>query len=290
MRTPDQIPPDALRFQREVSDPGVSAWVAANAGSGKTHVLAQRVINLLLGGVKPEKILCLTFTKAAAANMAKRVFETLARWTTLDDAVLEKAIRDQSHLVPDAIGRAAARRLFSQALEAPGGLKVQTIHAFCAKLLHRFPFEANVSARFSVLDTTEQAQLLEHLTLAVLLDGAADPSGRLGRALATAMTAAADQTFRELVREAIGRRDAISRFVISAHGVDRIGGALSRALDIDASDNRQSIDANFFSGALIEPAEWTPIAAILARGANTDREQARRFEMLGTLSASDRVE
>ena len=71
--------------------PRVSAWVAANAGSGKTHVLAQRVINLLLAGVEPEKILCLTFTKAAAANMAKRVFDTLAHWTTLDDAALDAA-------------------------------------------------------------------------------------------------------------------------------------------------------------------------------------------------------
>ena len=81
-----------LRLQSEVSDPGVSAWVAANAGSGKTHVLAQRVINLLLDGVAPEKILCLTFTKAAAANMAKRVFDTLGRWTTLDDAALDDVI------------------------------------------------------------------------------------------------------------------------------------------------------------------------------------------------------
>ena len=75
-----------MRRQGEAADPDVSAWVAANAGSGKTHVLAQRVINLLLDGVEPEKILCITFTKAAAANMAKRVFDTLAEWTTLDDA------------------------------------------------------------------------------------------------------------------------------------------------------------------------------------------------------------
>ena len=95
MRSPSIIPPDVLRLQGEVSDPAVSAWVAANAGSGKTHVLAQRVINLLLAGVEPEKILCITFTKAAAANMAKRVFDTLGRWTTLDDAALDDAIGEQ---------------------------------------------------------------------------------------------------------------------------------------------------------------------------------------------------
>ena len=91
--------------------------------------------------------------------------------------------------------------------------KVQTIHAFCTQLLHQFPFEANVAARFSVLDETEQTQLLEQLTLHVLLDRRARPDSALGRALAAAMTPAADQTFRDVVRAAIGRREAIARWV-----------------------------------------------------------------------------
>src|SRR5499427_7190307 len=107
---PSIIPADALRVQGEVSDPGVSAWVAANAGSGKTHVLAQRVINLLLAGVAPEKILCLTFTKAAAANMAKRVFDTLGRWTRLDDAALDAALARIGAEPGDRGRRAHARR------------------------------------------------------------------------------------------------------------------------------------------------------------------------------------
>src|SRR5262245_17660622 len=92
MSAPRAIPADLLRVQAEASDPAVSAWVAANAGSGKTHVLAQRVIRLLLDGVDPAKILCITFTKAAAANMANRVFDELRRWTTLNDAQLNDAI------------------------------------------------------------------------------------------------------------------------------------------------------------------------------------------------------
>src|ERR1700731_1280931 len=200
MRSPQKIPDEVTRRQHAAANPETSAWVAANAGSGKTHVLVQRVINLLLAGVEPEKILCITFTKAAAANMAKRVFDTLAHWTTLDDAGLDAAVLDRSGLtlgtsLPGA-KRALARRLFARALETPGGLKVQTIHAFCAQLLHQFPFEANVAARFTVLDETAQMQLLEQLTLAVLLEGAAAPDGKLGRALAAAMVAAADQTFR----------------------------------------------------------------------------------------------
>src|SRR5271156_4221248 len=233
MRTPDSIPSEVRRKQSEASDPETSAWVAANAGSGKTYVLAQRVINLLLKGVEPEKILCITFTKAAAANMAKRVFDTLAQWATLSDAELDNAIRQSSNMVPDARRRGLARRLFARALETPGGLKVQTIHAFCTQLLHQFPFEANVTARFSVLDDAEQSQLLERLTLAVLLDGARDPQSPLGRALTVAMPAAADQTFRDVIRAAIGRRDAIAHWVMKEGDVAAAIAALSTALGVN---------------------------------------------------------
>src|SRR6202789_306102 len=171
MRSPEDIHPEVRRRQAQASDARVSAWVAANAGSGKTHVLVQRVINLLLNGVEPEKILCITFTKAAAANMAKRVFDTLGKWTKLGDDALNKTI-EGSVIPTSALMRTRARRLFARALETPGGLKVQTIHAFCTQLLHQFPFEANVAARFAVLDDAEQTQLLESLTLAVLLQGA----------------------------------------------------------------------------------------------------------------------
>src|SRR3954466_13328919 len=132
------IPPALIKVQHDASDPAVSAWVSANAGSGKTYVLAQRVIRLLLAGTDPAKILCLTFTKAAAANMATQVFGTLARWTALDDAALGAALAALDGRVPSAERRRQARRLFAEALDTPGGLKVQTIHAFCSSLLHQF--------------------------------------------------------------------------------------------------------------------------------------------------------
>src|SRR3989440_328010 len=144
--------PDAVRAtQARASDPAASAFVSANAGSGKTHVLVQRVIRLLLDGVPPEKILCITFTKAAAANMAERVFSTLGHWVTLDDDRLDAAIVEAGIARPGADLRMTARKLFACALETPGGLKVQTIHALCTRLLQQFPFEANVPARFTVL-------------------------------------------------------------------------------------------------------------------------------------------
>jgi ATP-dependent helicase/nuclease subunit A len=285
MRPPGVIPDSVRLLQREVSAPHVSAWVAANAGSGKTHVLVQRVINLLLDGVEPEKILCITFTKAAAATMAKRVFDTLAKWTTLDDAGLDKAIREQSSLKPDAARRALARRLFARALDTPGGLKVHTIHAFCTQLLHQFPFEANVAARFNVLDDTEHTQLLEQLTLNVLLEGADAPDGKLGRALAAAMVAAADQTFRDVVREAIAKRGTI----MTAGDRDTALANLSQSLGVDPSDDIAKIDAEYFTRSLIAQAEWPTLAKILAQGSKTDIDQAGRFAGLAALPDAERV-
>src|SRR5436190_16160544 len=215
-----RIIPDAVtERQIEASDPGRSAFVAANAGSGKTHVLAQRVIRLLLSGVDPARILCITFTKAAAANMANRVFDTLRTWTLLDDAALEKAMRAAGATNVDGKLRRRARQLFALALETPGGLKARTIHAFCTQLLHLFPFEANVAARFEVLDETTETRMLEQISLAVMLKAADTPDSPLGRALAQAVLAAADITFRDMVREVIRQRARLMRGRAAAGGV-----------------------------------------------------------------------
>ena len=147
----------ASATQREASDPKNSAWVSANAGSGKTHVLAQRVIRLLLAGAPPSRILCLTFTKAASAHMADKVFDALAKWPRLEDSELSRAIVATGAPTPNAAELVDARKLFARVLETPGGLKIQTIHAFCERVLHLFPFEANAPAGFRPLDEREAA-------------------------------------------------------------------------------------------------------------------------------------
>ena len=259
MNAPRTIPHDVLLVQREASDPSVSAWVSANAGSGKTHVLAQRVIRLLLEGTDPGKILCLTFTKAAAANMANRVFTTLAKWTTLDDAALDREIHDVGAR-SDGERRAAARRLFACALETPGGLKIQTIHGFCARLLQQFPFEAHVAARFRVLEETQQRQLLERLRLSVLLEAAAKPDGALGRALAAATTAASDFAFKDALDEAIGKRDEVMAFVDAVGGTDGIRPHLSQSLGVSAADSIEEIEREIVDGPLYRVADWSAVA------------------------------
>src|SRR5690606_24922176 len=149
--------PEAItRWQREASDPRGSVWVTANAGSGKTYVLTARVLRLLLSGVAPEEILCLTYTKAAAAEMRGRVAERLAQWALLDDDKLSADLIGLEGEPPGPGKLRRARALFAHALEAPGGLKIQTIHAFCEAVLHRFPKEAGVPFDFTVIEDFER--------------------------------------------------------------------------------------------------------------------------------------
>src|SRR5215469_1592716 len=288
-RTVRAIPEDLRRLQVEASDPAVSAWVTANAGSGKTHVLAQRVIRLLLDGVDPAKILCITFTKAAAANMANRVFDELRRWTALDDAALDAAIRQISNIQPDAARRTLARRLFAMALETPGGLKVQTIHAFCTRLLLHFPFEANVAARFTVLEEAAQAQLLGEISLTVLLDAAMSPEDALGRALATAIAAVSDQTFKDVVGEAIRKRDAVRASIDHGGGIAAAIAALCGALGVSADDTVERVDGEMTEGPLFPASQWPAAAEVLARGAKSDQEQARRLHAALAATGSERA-
>ena len=141
--------------QRVAADPAISAFVTANAGSGKTKTLIDRVARLLLARVKPEAILCVTYTKAAAAEMQRRLFERLGKWSVTSDADLRAELVKlvgEPEGTYDARRLSEARALFAQALETPGGLKIQTIHAFCEKLLRRFPLEAGVSPGFTVMD------------------------------------------------------------------------------------------------------------------------------------------
>lgn len=144
---------EATRRQHEAAQPLQSTWLSANAGSGKTRVLTDRVARLLLEGVEPQHILCLTYTKAAASEMQNRLFQRLGSWAMLGDEDLRNELTDLGVTdVPDAKGLRRARTLFASAIETPGGLKIQTIHSFCASLLRRFPLEAGVSPQFTEIE------------------------------------------------------------------------------------------------------------------------------------------
>jgi len=286
-----QIPDAAKVRQIAAADPDRSVFVSANAGSGKTHVLVQRVINLLLSGSDPAKILCVTFTKAAAANMAARVFDTLAEWTALDDTALDEKIRLTCGNTPSPAQRAVARGLFAKALETPGGLKVQTIHAFCARLLHQFPFEANVAARFDVMDEATTSQLLNELTLKVLLEGATRSDSAVGQALETAIAAAADVTFKEVIAEAIGKRDLITAWIDRAGSVEKAVDELTRTFGLAPGDTIQAIEKEYISDSSIAQGEWPALMEFLSSSDKpTDRDLAHVLNAARAATGRERIE
>src|ERR1700754_3211127 len=290
LMAPRTIPAPVRDAQARASDPAASAFVSANAGSGKTHVLVQRVIRLLLDGVKPEKILCLTFTKAAAANMAERVFTTLGHWVTLGDDALDNAIRGVGIPHPSLKLRKAARELFARALETPGGLKVQTIHALCTRLLQQFPFEANVPARFAVLDDRDQNDMMERANLKVFLDASRAPDSPLGRALQTAMANAADVTFKDVVREACLSRDHFMAWTDNAGGVDAAAAQMAGVLDVNESDRIEDVEREILDGPYLPRKRWPEIAGALEGGSKSDGDQAGRLREALAISGSEQVD
>ena len=157
--------------QARASAPDAHVWLSASAGTGKTQVLAARVFRLLLRGTEPGAILCLTFTKAGAAEMAGRISGRLAAWVRMAEADLKKDLfaLGEDHLDPRKI--AYARTLFAKVLDAPGGgIRIQTIHGFCQGLLAAFPIEAGLVPGFRPLEGREEALLARETLAAMLTD------------------------------------------------------------------------------------------------------------------------
>jgi ATP-dependent helicase/nuclease subunit A len=257
--------------QARASDPATSAWVTANAGSGKTHVLVQRVLRLLLGGAPPSRILCLTFTRNAAANMAGRVFTELAGWTNVDDDALAKALTHAGGPAPDAERLALARRLFARAIETPGGLKIETIHGFCGRLLRMFPFEANVAAGFRVVEERESRQLLDEARAQALAG-----IGRDAPASASLSLLAREigrENLEGLIDQALGRRAVIRESIDYWSGVAAYGDALAHRLGLAQGEDAERIERAILSG-LGASAERSVIAEQLEQGGANDRRSA----------------
>ena len=262
--TPKELLAETIAAQRAAADPQSSSFVSANAGSGKTRVLVDRVTRLLLARTPPAKILCITFTKAAAEEMSERLFARLGQWAFADDRDLIEGTDDFDGLL-DVEGTAArnrtpedlavARRLFAQALETPGGLKIQTIHAFCESVLRRFSVEAGVPTGFSVLDDGDGAGLLLR---AIEAEAA---SGRRDADFALLLAHFNETQLTDLLREAASNRpegdeeeisarlsaiigttpDETPAFVLDAVSSEIDADALSRAADVLAEGTKTDV-------------------------------------------------
>ncbi len=259
---------EATERQVQAARPNASTWLAANAGSGKTRVLTDRVARLLLSGVQPQHILCLTYTKAAASEMQNRLFKRLGEWAMLDDANLLKQLTElgaEGHI--DLSSLSHARTLFARAIETPGGLKIQTIHSFCASLLRRFPLEAGVSPQFSEMEDRAAALLREE----IIEDFAGGPQAHL--------------------------IDGIARFVTDT-GFDTLAGAIThkrngfgRSLDRDALLELFGLPGTFDDSALLSEVfvggEVALIRSILTPLAESGGNNAKAADKLANIAAPD---
>ncbi|HTV67482.1 MAG TPA: double-strand break repair helicase AddA [Rhizobiaceae bacterium] len=303
MTKPRIIPAEILELQAKASDPAQSVWVSANAGSGKTHVLSQRVIRLLLNNVEPSKILCLTYTRAAAANMANRVFGQLSEWATLPDEELAKRITTIEGREPGHRKLIRARQLFADALETPGGLKIQTIHAFCEAILHQFPLEANIAGHFEMLDGAMEAALFGEARRDVVSGVVAANDLTLEDAFATILSRAGEFGLDTLLSEIVAKRDQLRVFLDAIAPVEDTN-ALLEEFGFDADETAGSIAATawplpgFSAGefsALVANANATGATQVLnniipnAERAfrETDPEKRLSYLVLGFLKKTD---
>lgn len=276
---------ETRRLQAEAADPAASVWVSANAGTGKTHVLTMRVLHLLLAGTPPERILCLTYTKAAAAEMSKRVFESLSKWVMLPGADLERTLAEFLGRPPATAEMALARTLFTRATETPGGLSIQTIHAFAERLLQRFPLEAGVTPGFAILDDETARRLMRDATDAVIGTAARERESALGQALETAIAYAADDRFDEILADALGHREWLDEAHRLPGGLDAVEAMFRRHFSVREGVTRAAIETEFAN--VLAPYDLVHLRDVLQGGTKSDIDAAGRAAAI-LAAASDR--
>ena len=256
-----------LQRQVTAADPQRSVWVSANAGTGKTWVLINRILRLLLAGVEPTKVLCLTFTKAAAAEMANRLNQRLGKWSVMAEPDLTRDLEDLTLEAPDAATLATARRLFAATLDTPGGLKIRTIHSFCESLLGRFPVEAGLAPHFSVVDERIAGELRTEARDR-LMAGTARSGPSLEAAFAALAGMVDEAGFQRVMNELDGDRHRLAAMLDHWRGIGGVEEALRRHLDLGPGDTGDSL---IEAGAATDRNGLLRAAGALADGSKTDQ-------------------
>jgi ATP-dependent helicase/nuclease subunit A len=257
--------------QRRAAGPRASVWVSASAGTGKTRVLIDRLLWLMLDGTDPPRILCLTFTRAAAAEMANRLNEELANWATLRSGALAETLEKLTGHLPSDATIARARQLFARVLETPGGIKIATIHAFCQTLLRRFPLEAGVTTEFVVIDERSARETLIEAGERVILAARSGREPELADALSVLARHAPEERFGALMAALAAERGKLRQVLAEGHA--ELRGKLGRAVDLPAGTTEEAIVAAFCAAGAGDEAGLRSAMAALFAGSCSDRER-----------------
>ncbi len=262
--------------QRKAANPEKSVWVAASAGTGKTKVLTDRVLNLLLSGTPPERILCLTFTKAAAAEMSNRIAKNLRNWAVADDENLEKMLVELLGSIDEDRGKlfAKARRLFARILDASGGIRIQTIHSFCQTLLKKFPIEANIAPHFEIMDDRDTVEAMEtardkvfsRINDDILNDAIQDVTGKVHETL-----------FPALIADLSSARGRIKRMLANYGDINGIIAAIYATLELEPSETPDKVIEKACKDSSFNVEELKTACEICLTGKESDIKRGKKL-------------
>lgn len=272
--TVEELVREGIARQKAASDPNQSVWVSASAGSGKTRVLVERCLRLMLTGTRPEKILCITFTKAAAAEMANRLNKTLGGWSVMAAPELDRNLEELLGRDASQAEKLQARRLFAMVLDAPGGLKIQTIHSFCESVLGRFPLEAHLSPTFEVMDERTADEIIGHARDILLLRSRDPDQSGLTRALRLVSEKVTEKDFSELIKALSTKRSLLLGLARQYQDMAGITAALAHKIGIEPQTTDQDLlesaaEEHCFDGPGIRRA-----LAALENGSARDKKRA----------------
>jgi ATP-dependent helicase/nuclease subunit A len=281
----------ATRSQRRAADPAVCAWVNASAGSGKTTVLRDRVLRLLLTNARPTGILCLTFTRAAAAEMANRIATQLREWAVVAPDALVKDLERLTGARPGEAMIRRARGLFARVLDAPGGMRIETIHAFCQSLLRRFPLEAQVAPHFRLIEERDSAELLFEAREGMLIAARAGQSRSLTQALDHVVGRMHESRLKELFDSFMQERDRLETLRDDRMGsIEGLRSAMATTLGIAKDVTPDSIVAEACAEGACDSIALKRAIDVLSNGGKTDQARAETLRAWLNAESAARIQ
>lgn len=273
----------ATQQQRRAANPERSVWVEASAGTGKTKVLSDRVLRLLLTGVSPAKILCLTYTKAAAVEMSDRIAHRLSQWAVISDEELDKQLAVLLGDLPNNHEEyhkltAAARRLFAELLDTPGGMKIQTLHSFCQEVLKRFPLEAKISPYFEVMDDRAKNEILDNLKRNILIVAEKNENTKIAEAVGYLTAHVSEFSFPDLMTSVTDNAGKISRLFQAYPNQEELLSELARRLDVALDDTEESLKKEWL--AHLDISLLKQMMQAWFTGSKSDTDKAEKLAVL----------
>ena len=266
----------ATTQQMAAANPDMSVWVEASAGTGKTKVLSDRVLRLLLAKVSPEKLLCLTYTKAAAVEMNERIAKRLSSWAIESDDDLRQDLTELLGENFDVNVLKYARTLFAVLLDTPGGMKIQTIHSFCQDILKRFPLEAGISPYFEVLDDRSAKEILQNIKLDLLKTTISSENDSLTQAIFYLTQTISEYKFPEIMNMITGNRGKIDALLNKYNGnIPEILSVLEKNLGVSANLSIDDVKYDFMQH--IDREKMSEAIKIFAEGSAEDVGRSEAF-------------